>query len=258
MPNPANPQSLNRYSYCLNNPLRYTDPSGHGQGYADPDKYTGTEPLYGYEVNAGRLFPGAGMVTVWYPESQVLKMETNNPFFCENSSLVGMQTTFEDMRIYARRPNILSLIGGCRFGMALSSLELSGKAFLTINNDATRVILSIGVKYYGYTPEDNVRIWSADPVLICKTAAGKQTFHMQPQPLWDIARKDAWSERWETWGTDIPAPRNCTAMYISFECYIPSDKRSIEQGPAYLEPYGLMIDLKSGKVQYLSTPKVRV
>jgi RHS repeat-associated protein len=25
---PANPQNLNRYSYCLNNPLRYTDPSG--------------------------------------------------------------------------------------------------------------------------------------------------------------------------------------------------------------------------------------
>ncbi|MFA4837249.1 MAG: RHS repeat-associated core domain-containing protein [Dehalococcoidia bacterium] len=30
VPNPANPQSLNRYSYCLNNPLRYTGPSGQG------------------------------------------------------------------------------------------------------------------------------------------------------------------------------------------------------------------------------------
>ena len=29
MPNPANPQSLNRYSYVNNNPLRYVDPSGH-------------------------------------------------------------------------------------------------------------------------------------------------------------------------------------------------------------------------------------
>jgi hypothetical protein len=29
VPNPANPQTLNRYSYCLNNPLRYVDPSGH-------------------------------------------------------------------------------------------------------------------------------------------------------------------------------------------------------------------------------------
>jgi RHS repeat-associated protein len=26
---PTNPQDLNRYTYCLNNPLKYTDPSGH-------------------------------------------------------------------------------------------------------------------------------------------------------------------------------------------------------------------------------------
>lgn len=30
VPAPGNPQSLNRYSYVLNNPLRYTDPTGHG------------------------------------------------------------------------------------------------------------------------------------------------------------------------------------------------------------------------------------
>src|SRR4030065_178356 len=29
VPSPGNPQSLNRYSYVLNNPLRYKDPSGH-------------------------------------------------------------------------------------------------------------------------------------------------------------------------------------------------------------------------------------
>jgi RHS repeat-associated protein len=30
---PGNTQSLNRYGYCLNNPLRYTDPSGDWIGY---------------------------------------------------------------------------------------------------------------------------------------------------------------------------------------------------------------------------------
>jgi RHS repeat-associated protein len=34
-PNPMNPQSLNRYSYCLNNPLRYKDPTGHWPEWLD-------------------------------------------------------------------------------------------------------------------------------------------------------------------------------------------------------------------------------
>ena len=29
VPEPANPQSFNRYSYTFNNPVKYTDPSGH-------------------------------------------------------------------------------------------------------------------------------------------------------------------------------------------------------------------------------------
>jgi RHS repeat-associated protein len=39
--NPMNPQAFNRYSYVLNNPLRYIDPSGHdpvcGFDYSDPE-----------------------------------------------------------------------------------------------------------------------------------------------------------------------------------------------------------------------------
>jgi len=36
VPSPGDPQSLNRYAYTLNNPVRYTDPSGHWYG---PDDY---------------------------------------------------------------------------------------------------------------------------------------------------------------------------------------------------------------------------
>lgn len=32
VPDPTNPQAFNRYSYCVNNPLKYTDPSGHLEG----------------------------------------------------------------------------------------------------------------------------------------------------------------------------------------------------------------------------------
>jgi hypothetical protein len=35
VPDLFDPQSLNRYSYCLNNPLKFVDPSGHGPGDYD-------------------------------------------------------------------------------------------------------------------------------------------------------------------------------------------------------------------------------
>ena len=40
---PSNPQALNRYSYVLNNPLRYTDPTGH-----EPGENAGNSRSYSY------------------------------------------------------------------------------------------------------------------------------------------------------------------------------------------------------------------
>ena len=62
VPDWYDPQSLNRYSYCRNNPLRYTDPSGHydndmehggravgaqGRGGAGPGSGLGGDPAAG-------------------------------------------------------------------------------------------------------------------------------------------------------------------------------------------------------------------
>jgi hypothetical protein len=54
VPDPANPQSLNRYSYVYDNPLKYVDPTGH---FTEDDlKYFGVESwdefreLYGDEL----------------------------------------------------------------------------------------------------------------------------------------------------------------------------------------------------------------
>ncbi|MBU0491840.1 MAG: RHS repeat-associated core domain-containing protein [Chloroflexi bacterium] len=38
VPGAGNPQALNRFSYVLNNPLRYTDPLGHIPCYGDPSR----------------------------------------------------------------------------------------------------------------------------------------------------------------------------------------------------------------------------
>ena len=47
VPNPAYPQSLNRYSYCLNNPLRWIDPSGHENEGLNPSLNPDIDPATG-------------------------------------------------------------------------------------------------------------------------------------------------------------------------------------------------------------------
>ena len=37
VPSAGNPQALNRYSYMLNNPLKYVDPSGHAPSEDDEE-----------------------------------------------------------------------------------------------------------------------------------------------------------------------------------------------------------------------------
>ena len=51
---PTNTQSYNRYSYCLNNPLRYTDPSGYNK---HPDDW-GMEPVF-YATEFGPGYTGS-------------------------------------------------------------------------------------------------------------------------------------------------------------------------------------------------------
>jgi len=69
VPNPANPQAFNRYSYVYNNPLRYVDPSGHtpvcGFSYSDPecyapDPWTPSPPYIPPGGGGGRTGGGGG------------------------------------------------------------------------------------------------------------------------------------------------------------------------------------------------------
>ena len=59
---PDNTQSYNRYSYCLNNPLRYNDPTGevirtyvNGKPY---DYKMGKDGTFGFYNNADELYDG--------------------------------------------------------------------------------------------------------------------------------------------------------------------------------------------------------
>ena len=59
MPNPGNPQDLNRYTYVRNNPLKYTDPTGHR---FDPGDSAGAPSCEG----------GSAYINCVYPEGHPL------------------------------------------------------------------------------------------------------------------------------------------------------------------------------------------
>jgi hypothetical protein len=46
VPDPSSPQALNRYSYVYNDPLSYTDPTGHEPHYAIPEVSPPSTALY--------------------------------------------------------------------------------------------------------------------------------------------------------------------------------------------------------------------
>jgi len=52
VPNPANPQSLNRYTAMANNPLNFTDPTGHYEACDDGACYSGSSNRNGTPVGS--------------------------------------------------------------------------------------------------------------------------------------------------------------------------------------------------------------
>ena len=62
VPEPGSLQAYNRYSYCLNNPVVYTDPSGHGNFFEDLwDSITSSEGLTALAISTV-FFTGAGLL----------------------------------------------------------------------------------------------------------------------------------------------------------------------------------------------------
>jgi hypothetical protein len=88
---PTHSQSYNRYSYCLNNPLKYTDPSGYKQ-----------KPFFEWEMNyfnsgASLVFSRPDISSLYLPGSMGYTYVGNNEYIDKASGeTVGYETVFNN------------------------------------------------------------------------------------------------------------------------------------------------------------------
>ena len=112
---PDNSQNFNRYSYCLNNPLKYTDPSGELAwfvpviagaiigAYAGASIHSGTAAFWNWNSNAwkGAIVGGIIGATIGYGVSSAL---------ASSGGITGLTTTVNGTEVVAKSAGITSSI----------------------------------------------------------------------------------------------------------------------------------------------------
>jgi len=122
VPDPFNPQSLNRYSYCLNNPLRYVDPSG----FEEVPPVLAAIWAFGFLAGWAAPFKGATDYYSYTVANAILGAYNSGSDFSVNvrqtEYLKGQFITTTDIRVEKQRPITASL-------MPVSSSNSSFSAF---------------------------------------------------------------------------------------------------------------------------------
>ncbi len=157
---PGNSQSFNRYSYCLNNPLKYTDPSGELFGIDDA-------------ILAGAIFGAAmnmthSMLNAAYSGQNIWKAGAMSLLSSAASGAVsfGIGAAFggtgslehELLRAGAHglAEGILSMVKGEKFGSSF----LSGATASGIGSYAQTVEMDLGLMIMSTTAMGSVTAWA--------------------------------------------------------------------------------------------------
>jgi len=155
IPDPSNPQSFNRYSYVLNNPLRYTDPSGHvpelwkagiGDISIPGSMYTST-------LIEGRYVIGIiGYQTHTYKHTYYTEIRTgdNFPYYVKHTTTVKVKVPIYGVI------NILGVVGGVNYSIPWEDIytraaEEVEEATISARNRA--LLKELRLLNYMYPPE---------------------------------------------------------------------------------------------------------
>ena len=185
----GNTQNYNRYSYCVNNPLAYTDPSGYEQL---PDGYLGDNgdgrhgTPFNFNVslpvnyNGGNIWGGGmgnsgfeGMYGTW-----ASSFENHNTYingqWVKNSSIVrsdridyyvNMLNNMLNPQVAGQSGNPIAAVDGYNFGQDGDPLKRSSQAVKggTIGSTSK----TVGGKGFGYSNADALRdLWNTNTLFL--------------------------------------------------------------------------------------------
>ena len=155
IPDLANPQSYNRYAYCVNNPLRYTDPTGHEffnatSGDGNWGLINGPVPYMNAKSTMGQI--GAGFYNVFPLVDNSIHQALRGVAAVDNAAgNVLHDTTLAvtgDQRLAENSRNLTLLVGGVGEIGKIGKLE---KAAATVEKTGS-------VKYhYTSAPESSFK-----------------------------------------------------------------------------------------------------
>ena len=124
VPEPGNPQALNRYSYVLNNPLKYTDPSGHAIFEENPD-----DPDVRWRTLKGQIVRSAH----WWTAPTDRRTELRN-WIDRGIRFTGATWTADHYEVVL---TALDRVETALGGKTMAALGLGGGRTLTINRITT-------------------------------------------------------------------------------------------------------------------------
>jgi hypothetical protein len=131
---PVNPQALNRYAYCLNNPLRYVDPSGHNSGGNEVIGYT---PLLDSEGNILKDSDGVTIYRIWH-DGEEMYVRGDCPYLADFKRYADdyadglVERSWGNLALYGGAIGVGLGIGTLTFGNAAASPTVVGIPVVTV------------------------------------------------------------------------------------------------------------------------------